>query len=109
MNLIFINKLGSYGAAIATIIAELLITICMCYFVRNDIKLKKILEISWHYIVASILMFGICFTISTKLEASIFNTFFIILCGIIIYFIILLCLNDEIIRYITKINIKNKY
>ncbi len=109
LNLIFINKLGSYGAAIATIIAELLITICMCYFVRNDIKLKKILEISWHYIVASILMFGICFTISTKLEASIFNTFFIILCGIIIYFIILLCLNDEIIRYITKINIKNKY
>lgn len=49
-NLIFIPKLGAYGAAIGTTIAEFVVMLYQLVNVRNDIDLKNIFKVLFKYI-----------------------------------------------------------
>ncbi|MDE6655549.1 MAG: flippase [Anaeroplasmataceae bacterium] len=94
-NLIFIRYWKSYGAAIATIVAEGIVTIVMYIFVYKHIKFWKILLSSWKYMLAGVAMFVPCFFIEQHLEASILNTFLLAGIGAAIYGVILLILREE--------------
>lgn len=106
LNLLLIKPLFSYGAAIASIISELVVT-SICFFIaRKDVKLKELFVISWKYVLASLIMFAITYSTHFYLESSILNTIILTLEGIISYVLLLFVLRDkyfyEIIRSIVK-------
>lgn len=95
LNLVLIRYWQSYGAAIATLIAEFLVTTVMYIFIRKHIRLWKILLNSWKYALAGIGMFVPCYFVGLKLSASILNTFIIVIMGVGIYGVLLLILRDK--------------
>ena len=94
-NLILIKYWKSIGASIATVIAEFTVTGVQLYFVRNEIKIKEILKLSYKYFIASLIMF-----IWSLLVRNIFNNSILTICtqvaiSIIVYFSILLFMKDK--------------
>lgn len=104
LNCILIPFYWSYGAAIASIIAEICVTVIMGIMIRKVISLKKILLFSIKYLIAGAALFGVAYYISTLLTPSIINTLIIAGSGIIVYLIVLLILREEMIyKLIRKI------
>lgn len=97
LNIIFIQLWWSVGAAIATIVAECVVTGVMAFMCRKEVKFFKIILNGWRYFIAGILMFAVCYFIGFKMSSSIVNTLLIALIGVIVYFSLLLILRDNLI------------
>ena len=69
LNSILIWKLGALGASIATVLAELLVTIVQLIFIKNEINIKILIKQSKNYIAASLIMFG-CSILINNLRIS---------------------------------------
>ena len=95
LNFILIPFLWSYGAAIATVISEFLVTITMMIFVHKKISFLTIVKRSWKNILSSIIMLLVCFPLNILLKSSILNTILIISVGIVIYVGLLFILHDK--------------
>ncbi len=90
LNIITINLWQSHGAAISSIIAELVIAIAYVYLARKYIKTRNVFSIMTKYLIASLVMFGILFvlnrfwntvnivTVGTKILIGAFSYFFIL-------------------------------
>ena len=95
LNLVLIRLFKSYGAAIATIVAETVVTVIMFCFIRKNVSLCEILKNSTKYLISGIIMFVPCFVLGRILEPSIINTFIIVFIGVVVYLICLILLKDE--------------
>lgn len=100
LNIFMINWWKSYGAAIATVIAETVVTVVMAVYIRDDIKLMHILVIAWKYLVAGIIMFVPCNFLSHFLFPSPLHSIAVVIVGAVIYFTALLIMKEEFIRLI---------
>lgn len=108
INIILIPRYMSIGAAIATVIAECLITIIQFYFVRNDIKIIDTLKSGIRYFICAFIMFLSVFFLGEILNSNIVATAIQIIIGGIIYLLILIALKDIIVvKFIEKL--KNKF
>ena len=102
--LILIPKFYSIGAAIATVIAEASVTGVQIFCTRKDFCFWKIANNNKQYVISSLVMFIIIYTLSPKLQSSIINTFLCIIIGGGIYLGTLLIIKDDtIIEAIEKI------
>ena len=109
LNIFFIKLWWSNGAAIATLVAEAVVTLITALAIRKEINFLKVLLSGWKYLISGIIMFVICLFISTYLSPSIVNTLLITLSGILSYFIFLIIFQDKlIIISIKKITLKIK-
>ncbi|MGM9879723.1 MAG: polysaccharide biosynthesis C-terminal domain-containing protein [Bacilli bacterium] len=106
-NFILIPHYGSIGAAIATLIGEFIVMIMMYMFIRRNIKLKEVIINSYKYLLSSLIMFAGTCILALNLSPSIFNTFLIIVVGVLIYFICLIILRDSFVLKMLKL-IKTK-
>lgn len=97
LNFVLIKLWWSIGAAIASIIAEFCVTSVMYLFVRKDIKLMKIIQIGWRYVIAGIMMFLAVYFTAFYFSSSILNTILLVLIGLSLYVVILLILRDPMI------------
>ena len=109
-NLLLIPHLLSYGAALATVIAEMSVTLVQIYVTRNIFSYKYIFKIIYKYIIAALIMFLGISMLSNILSISILNTFIEIFLGCIIYFLILIILKDKTVgsflyKVIKKVNL----
>ena len=109
-NLLLIPHLLSYGAALATVIAEMSVTLVQIYATRNIFSYKYIFKIIYKYIIAALIMFLGILMLSNILSISILNTFIEIFLGCIIYFLILIILKDKTVssflyKVIKKVNL----
>lgn len=95
LNLVLIRLFKSYGAAIATIVAEIAVAVIMFCFIRKNISLREILKSSIKYLISGIIMFVPCFMLGRILEPSIINTFIIVFTGVVVYLICLILLKDK--------------
>jgi O-antigen/teichoic acid export membrane protein len=95
MNLLLIRGYLSIGAAIATVVGELTVTISQLVMVRNFFSIKKVLSLSGRYLVASLLMFIIISIIKPFTEASIEGTAVLVAVGSLTYIVSLLRMKDE--------------
>lgn len=95
LNLVLIRLFKSYGAAIATIVAEIAVAVIMFCFIRKNISRREILKSSIKYLISGIIMFVPCFMLGRILEPSIINTFIIVFTGVVVYLICLILLRDE--------------
>ena len=97
LNIILIRKYQSIGATIASISAELIITITMLIIVRKDLSIKEITKTSIKPIISSAAMLIVLLIIGKNINSTILNTFILVLIGIIIYFAIILLLKDSLV------------
>lgn len=97
LNIIFINIFQSVGAAIATVIAELMVTGIQFYLVRDEIRLIEVLKITNKYIIASFLMFLVSMLIGIIIKNNIISLIIQICISGIVYFGLLLLMKDEIV------------
>lgn len=95
LNLIMIPKFQSYGAAIATVAAEFVVTSVQLYFVRQEFSLREILSIFKNYFLAGILMFLVCFGVDFFIEEYHLSMMIQVVCGVVVYFGTLLLLRDS--------------
>lgn len=102
VNLILIPYCGSVGAVIASVLAELIITLLYFYLSREYISIKYFFQCSWKKFVASVFMFLCLFYMVNEFNISVFATFFEIFVGSLIYFGVLFVLKDEFFINILK-------
>lgn len=95
MNIFFIRMFQSYGAIVASVIAETVIALVEIYIVREEISLAKIIACGKNYYIAGIIMLAVLWVMGRKLAPSVINTFTMIFTGAIVYPIMLLILRDE--------------
>ena len=105
LNYILIRYYKSYGAAIATVIAELCVTVVQLYFVRKDFKLRDIFRGSIHYWIAGIIMFFVCLFLDAQLEHLMMSVIVETCFGIIVYFVLLLLFKDRFLMELSE-NVK---
>lgn len=96
LNLIFIPKLYSFGAALSSVFAELIITGLQMYYVRKEISSIKIFISGWKYLLASAIMLAVLLFENTLLPSSIINTLLMILSGGVVYAVTLLIVGDKL-------------
>lgn len=108
INLILIPILQSLGAAIASILAEITVTIVQFYLVRNIFSISEILKLSLNYIICGSIMLISTYLLSYYLSPSIIHTLLIIAVGGIIYTCLLYFCKDYMLM--TMINkLKEKF
>jgi len=103
-NIILIPKYSAIGAAIASVIAELLITGIQFVFIRKEISVAKVVSCSWKYLIAAGMMLAVLIMENAKFVPSILNTCIMVVSGAAVYFVVLFILKDEfLLGYIKKI------
>lgn len=102
-NFIFIPKLMSVGAAIGTVIAEIVVTVIQFYYIRKEYNLKEVIFMSKKYVISAVLML-ILILVSNKLLLTnisvVLRMCIDVVCGVGIYFISLIILKDNFTRRI---------
>lgn len=108
INIVLINKLNAMGACIATVIAEIIITIAELRIIKSDIAVKEYLKSFIKYIVAAIFMYAIVRIIGYFMGAGIVTTITQGIVGIVIYEVMLIILGDELNSSILKVILRRK-
>lgn len=104
LNIGLIFALGSVGASIASVCAELLITVLYCVFAREFVPLGSVFKISIKYLVAATVMFVSVFIMDIFLPISVWYLILEICSGMAIYFVFLLILKvDFIYDYLRRL------
>lgn len=103
LNAFLIPFIGSYGAVIASIVAEFMIALLYLIYSRKIIKISEIIKITPKKLFASILMFclvyGIGFVLPYGNTTSINIVYLLlqIVLGVVFYFLILLLTKDKLV------------
>lgn len=95
LNIILIKKYASIGASIATVLAELCVTMVQILLVRKQIKLKDIIKLSYKYFIASLIMFFISLTIGNYMNNNVLCIIIQIVISALLFFAILFVLKDK--------------
>lgn len=98
LNIILIPYVKSYGAAIATIVAETVITILYVINCNGVLTVQNILQLCWKKIVAAIVMLKIPYLFKNMGWENSIALPLQVICGGLIYILILSLLNDSFIR-----------
>ena len=98
LNIPLIIWLKSYGAVIASIIAELIITILYVFNARRFVSFKEIMKLVWKKMIAGIMMLVFIISFSFLLE-NYLNKYLLLVLEIILgfstYFLLLLVFKDN--------------
>lgn len=97
LNIPMIVYFGAVGAAISTIISELVVTAIQLHYVNKDFSVAKLFSGVHRYIIAGGIMFAAVFYLSKILQISIINLIIEVVVGFIIYFGILLIMKTPIL------------
>ena len=106
MNLFLIPKIGAYGAAIASIVAESvgsLLQLLYC-ILKKQLEINKVFRPSWKYVVSGSLMFACLELIKYKFNSGFISLCILVSAGVFIYVTMLIILRDNLVM-----GIINKY
>lgn len=97
LNLILIPRMASVGAAIASVAAESAVAVAAMMFVRKEIHIKKMLFVSWRYVLASIMMYIVIsiMRLSVMYHSTIISTMVLIITGGVVYLVVLILLKEK--------------
>lgn len=94
-NFVMIPYIKSYGAAIATALAEGIIMTVELIATRKVLNFKESLKSSYKYFISAIIMFIVCFLVDQLALSQLVTLIIQISSGIVVYFGVLLILKDE--------------
>lgn len=101
-NFLLIPMLLSYGAAIATVIAELSVTLVQVIATRNTFSYRYIFKLVYKYIIAAVLMLVVLLFLSNIMPVGILYTVIQMTVGCFVYFIVLIVLKDSSVYTVLK-------
>lgn len=102
LNLVLIHFFTSIGVSIASIGSNIILLICLVLWSRKSISFRKILMISWKFLLSSAVMFVCVIFFNMSQIGQIWNLILKIILGIAIYFVCLLILRDKTLLYVLK-------
>ena len=102
-NCIFIPKLMSYGAAIATVIAETVITILYVHNDNDYLNWSDIFKMGWKKLIAGVIMFVILLGIRQVIHQPLLSVALMVIVGGASYILILTLLKDSFIEVGSKL------
>lgn len=102
LNSIFIPTYKSYGAAVATVAAELLITFLYMHYANGYLKYSTLIKLGYKKLIAAICMLIVILWINHYFNNGAFALFLMVSAGFITYIVILLMLRDSFICNIIK-------
>ena len=108
LNIILIPKFWSYGACIATIIAETVITSLYLKYCDGFLKFDKLVGHGWKKMIAGFLMFISIYWIQFLNLSNALALLLQLIIGIISYIIFLTLLKDDFIFEFYRIHIKKR-
>lgn len=109
MNALMIPCYGAIGAAIASLIAEMVVTLVQFYIVRKTFPLSQILLQIRNYLLAGISMYIVLHFLDNLLSPSFTHTLLIVAVGILIYITALLAFHDPMLFFaLDKVKTKIK-
>ncbi len=106
LNYIMIHLWNSIGACIATVLSQIVVNVLQIYYVRNEINVKDMINLSYKYLISSIIMFAFCMAV-TLISSGMICVIIQIMLGIVVYFTMLILFKDEFI-YLLIGKVKNK-
>lgn len=95
LNLILIHKFKSYGAAVATLVAEFVVMLIQFIYVRKDINIKDNLKVIKNYLLSSLIMLIACIIIDKIVIDNLLGIILQVTIGIFVYFGILFIMKDK--------------
>lgn len=101
-NIVLINFFASIGAAISTIIAELVVLMSQLILTKNELNIKDVFQISKKYFIASMIMFVISISLSCFINNYYISIMVQVIVSAIIYLVILFLLKDDLLLDIIK-------
>lgn len=95
LNIFLIRMYQSYGAMIASVIAEFTVAAFELYIVRREISIARIIMSGRNNIIAGGIMLAVLVFMGRGLSPSILHTFMMILTGAAVYMVSLLVMRDK--------------
>lgn len=111
-NLILIALFGAVGSSVATVISEFVTTEVQFHYIRNSISRRKLLSSSSYYLLGSILMFVVIYSLGYNLGIHITILLLQTIVGAFIYGLFLILVKAPIIRQAASLYLnykKNRY
>jgi len=102
LNMILISHYAAIGAIIASVIAEITITVLHILYIRKKVDISGWFKCSIKYWLAGIIMFIILVLINENIILGFYNTVLQVVVGVIIYIGILLLLKDSFVVKIAE-------
>ncbi len=100
MNIILIPRYKSSGAAIASVIAEALITFLYLHYCDSFITARQLFSVSWKPILSGIIMSCLIGLINVQVKSDELAVILEILGGALSYVLVLFFLKDDLVRKI---------
>ncbi|PRO86207.1 flippase [Lactiplantibacillus pentosus] len=97
LNVPLIQYLGASGAPIATVAAELAVTVYQLFVVRKQIKINLLFADFWKYLLSASAMFIVVYWLNVSMSMSITNLIVQIIEGMIIYLGMLLVFQPNLV------------
>ena len=112
LNAVLIPRFFAVGAAIASVISEMVIFVLYFWFVRDEYTVQQAWQSGWKKLVSAVVMLVILLPICDQMSYSILSSLIEVCIGTIVYGVVLLLLRDEftcdnVVRIIE--NVKNKW
>lgn len=95
LNSAFIPYFGADGATVASVAAELVISIIYVHMSKGYVSWKQLGSVAWKKIIAGIVMLAVVWTIEVNHIGSIFVTVFQVIVGACVYGMLLLLMKDK--------------
>lgn len=96
-NTFLIAMFAAKGAALATDISELAVTIVQLFYIRNTISRRKLFSSIWKYFVCGFIMFVVVYRLSHIINMSVPNLIVEVVAGAVVYIIGILIIHAPIV------------
>ena len=107
LNLILIPGFGSLGASLATLGTEAVLFVIYVTLNRKFIFSRRLLKSFFKYVLSTLVMTGVCLAVVYVFENPFMKLALTTIAGIIVYYMMLLALKDDIMKSFMQI-LKNK-
>lgn len=103
LNIILLYTVGTIGAVLSSVLAELVILIYQIIYLKREFSVKKMLFSGIDNLIAGLIMFVCLYCIAKYFSSSIINTIILIIIGAAIYFVLIFIFKDRLVwTYIHK-------
>lgn len=86
VNFMLIPHYGASGAAVATVLAEFVVTFYQIKSIKKYVDIKRLFINCWKYLISGSVMYGAVLYMNLNLKFNIFTLLLQVITGIIIYF-----------------------
>lgn len=99
LNMLMIPKFGSYGACIASVAAECVVTFVYVRGALAEISVGEIWKCSYRYLISGVIMAAIVFGVGAILDVGYFGLGVQVFVGVVAYFLLLLIMREELMMF----------